>query len=42
MKCQDYSLKYIGQTGKTFHDKYKNMYGQLGLIMVTQATLIIY
>jgi hypothetical protein len=23
MKCQDCALKYIGQTGRTFHDRYK-------------------
>jgi hypothetical protein len=23
MECQDCSLKYIGQTGRTFHDRYK-------------------
>jgi hypothetical protein len=38
MKCLDCSLKYIGQTGRAFNNRYKEHIKKLGKIIVIQDT----
>jgi hypothetical protein len=41
--CLDCRLKYIGQTGRTFNTRYKNLYPQqLEIIIVVRDIQVIY